>query len=92
MCFSYVEMGSVVEVTVNLDHTELLDNQVLPIAHHLTKERHIPIPVFQDNSSHVYRAVNVTNWHHKHLGAITHLDWPTKRIILEICGETWNTQ
>ena len=33
--FSYVEMGSLVVVTVGLNHsayTELLDNQVLPVA------------------------------------------------------------
>ena len=61
-----------VEMTVNVNHsgyTELLDNQVC-----LTEEHNIPIPVFQDDSSGVHRAANVTDWHDEHSGAFTHLD------------------
>ena len=45
-CFNYTEMGRLVEVTVNLNHSayiELLDDQVLPFAHHLIEEHKIPI-------------------------------------------------
>ena len=66
VCFHYVEMGPLVEVTVNLNHNayiELLDNQVLPFAHHLTEEHNIPIPVFQDDNCRIHRAANVTDCH-----------------------------
>ena len=68
-CFNYMEMGLLVEVTVNLNHsadTELLDNQVLLFAHHLTEEHNILIPVFQDEKSRNHRAANVTDWHDEH--------------------------
>ena len=75
--FNYMELGSLVEVTVSLNHsasTELLDHQVWTIAHHLTEEHNIPIPVFQSDHSHVHRAADVTDWHDRHSGAFTHLD------------------
>ena len=68
-CYNYVEMGPLVEVSVNLVHSayiEQLDDQGLPFAHHLTKEHNIPVPVFQDDSSHIHRAANVTDWHDWH--------------------------
>ena len=60
-CFNFMEKGSLVEITVNLNHSahiELTDNQVLPFAHHLTEEHNIPIPVFRDDSSRIHRAAN----------------------------------
>ena len=64
-----MELGSLVEVTVNLNHsanTELLEQPGLSFAHRLTGERNIPIPVFQDGRSGVHRAANVTDWHDEH--------------------------
>ena len=66
-------------MTINLNHSadiELLDNQVLPFAHHLTEEHNIPILIFQEDNSHIHRAAIVTDWHEKHSGVFTHLDWP----------------
>ena len=40
-----------VEETVDVNHrgyTELLEDQVWPLAQHLTEKHNIPIPVFQD--------------------------------------------
>ena len=57
-----MEMCSLVEATVYMNptaDTELLDNQVLPFAHHLTEEHIIPTPVFQYYSSHVHRAAAI---------------------------------
>ena len=66
-----MEPGSLVEVAVGLNHsayTELPDHQVPPIALHLTEEHHIPIPVFQDDSSGVHRAADETDWEDEHSG------------------------
>ena len=64
LCDVHVETGPSVEVTVNVKHSsyiELLDNQVLPFAHHLTKEHSIPMPVLHNGNADVHRAADVTN-------------------------------
>ena len=63
------------EVTVSATECELLDNQVSPVAHHLTGEHNIPIPVFQDDGS---GPANENDGNDEHSGAFTHLDWPCK--------------